>query len=282
MQASVHNYQRIQQAIAYLSEHHRRQPSLNEVAEKLNLSPFHFQRLFTEWAGVSPKQFVRYLSVEYAKRVLHNSQATLFDAAYQAGLSGTGRLHDLFVSIEGMTPGEYSRGGKLLQIDYDTYTTPFGDVFVASTQRGICSMAFTDNEMSSLDELRMTFPAATFQHKQNHFHNTALAIFKKDWSHLPNIKLHLKATQFQIKVWRCLLSIPEGCLSSYGKIAAQTGSPAASRAVGTAVGSNPVAFIIPCHRVVRGSGVYGDYRWGSLRKKALIAWEAAALDSIKE
>lgn len=278
----MYNYQRIEQAIAYLVNNHRQQPSLEEVAAKLNISAFHFQRLFTDWAGVSPKQFVRYLSVEYAKSLLNNTQATLFDAAHQTGLSGTGRLHDLFVSIEGMTPGEYKSGGKSLKIHYASYPTLFGNVFIASTPKGICNMVFATDDAEPLRELKNNFPEASIEEEETSFHRTALGIFDKDWSNLTEIKLHLKGSDFQIKVWRSLLGIPFGKLSTYGKIAAQTGHPAASRAVGSAVGDNPVAYLIPCHRVVRGSGVYGEYRWGSLRKKALIGWEAASIDVQKQ
>lgn len=269
------NYHRIAEAIEYIKHNFREQPSLEEVAEKVHLSAFHFQRLFTEWAGVSPKKFLQYISLEHAKQILKDQQATLSDAAYEAGLSGTGRLHDLFIKIEGMTPGEFKNGGENLSINYSYAESPFGDILVASTLKGICYMAFVDDEQKALNKLRQHFFNAHFKQMTDLIQQNALYIFTHDWSKLHQIKLHLKGTPFQLKVWEALLKIPMGELSTYGKIAERIYNPNASRAVGTAIGSNPVAFLIPCHRVIQSSGTWGGYRWGTTRKTAIIGWEAA-------
>ncbi|WP_424001425.1 methylated-DNA--[protein]-cysteine S-methyltransferase [Maribacter sp. IgM3_T14_3] len=269
------NYGRIANAITYIKEHYKDQPSLNEVAEKVSLSPFHFQRLFKEWAGVSPKKFLQYISVENAKKILDVQNSTLFDTTMEIGLSGTGRLHDLFVKIEGMTPGEYKNGGEQLIINYSYAQSPFGIVMVASTEKGLCHVAFIDDEEKAFYGLRKRFPNAKYYQRVDQSQVNALMIFANDWSHISNIKLHLKGTDFQLKVWDALLKIPMGQLSSYGKIAEQLQKPKASRAVGTAIGSNPVAFLIPCHRVIQASGNIGGYAWGNTRKTAMIGWEAS-------
>jgi AraC family transcriptional regulator of adaptative response/methylated-DNA-[protein]-cysteine methyltransferase len=270
------NYTRIAEAIAFIKENFKRQPSLEEIAERINLSPAHFQRLFTEWAGTSPKKFLQYISVEYAKNLLkENHKVTLFDAAYETGLSSTSRLHDLFISIEGMTPAEYKNGGKNLDINFSFADSPFGNLIVASTTKGVCYMAFEDDNDRALNTLKSKFPNAVFQQRLDLVQQNALFIFQNDWSKLPDVKLHLKGTDFQLKVWESLLKIPMGQLSTYGKIAAEIGSPKASRAVGTAIGSNSVAFLIPCHRVIQSSGTIGGYMWGPTRKIAMIGWEGS-------
>ncbi|MDR7208143.1 methylated-DNA--[protein]-cysteine S-methyltransferase [Flavobacterium piscis] len=273
------NYNRIAEAIDYIKTNFREQPNLDEVAEKVHLSPFHFQRLFTEWAGTSPKKFLQYISVEHAKKILkENNHATLFDAAFDTGLSGTSRLHDLFVNIEGMTPAEYKNGGKNLFINYSFVESPFGNIIVASTQKGICFMAFAESEEIGFEDLKRKFPNAEFSRKLDLVQQNALFIFQNDWSKLSEIKLHLKGTDFQLKVWETLLKIPLGKLSTYGSIAHQIEKPNASRAVGTAIGSNPVAFLIPCHRVIQSSGTFGGYMWGNTRKTAIIGWESAQIN----
>lgn len=269
------NYQRIAKAIDYIRLNFKAQPNLDEVAEKVNLSPFHFQRLFTEWAGISPKKFLQYLSLDYAKSLLKEKQATLFDTAFETGLSGTGRLHDLFMNIEGMTPAEYKNGGKELSINYSFAESPFGNIIVASTPKGICYMAFADDRNEAFSNLQAQFPNAQYTQVVDLAQQNALFIFKKDWSELSGIKLHLKGTPFQLKVWEALLNIPIGGLSTYATIAAAVKQPTASRAVGSAVGDNPVAFLIPCHRVIKSTGEFGQYHWGATRKSAMIGWEAA-------
>lgn len=269
------NYQRIAEAIDYIRTNFKEQPDLEKVAEKVHLSPFHFQRLFTEWAGVSPKKFLQFISVEHAKSILKNKQATVFDAAFETGLSGTGRLHDLFTKIEGMTPGEFKNGGESLSINYSFAESLFGNILVASTHKGICYMAFADDQQTAFAELKKIFPNAAYKQVVDLIQQNALYIFTKDWNKLNEIKLHVRGTQFQLKVWETLLKIPAGDLSSYSKIASAIDKPSASRAVGTAIGDNPVAFIIPCHRVIQATGTFGQYHWGSIRKTAMIGWEAA-------
>ena len=269
------NYGRIAEAIGYIKSNFKQQPGLEEVAEKIHVSPFHFQRLFTDWAGVSPKKFLQYLTVEYAKKLLKDNQATLFDAAVETGLSGTGRLHDLFTNIEGMTPGEYKNGGENLTINYSFAESPFGNILVASTAKGICYMAFADDEPLALHSLQSKFPNAVYKQMVDLLQQNVLYIFTHDWSKLSQIKLHLKGTEFQLKVWETLLKIPMGHLTTYGTIAKQIQIPKASRAVGTAIGENPVAFLIPCHRIIQSTGIVGGYHWGSVRKAAIIGWEAA-------
>jgi AraC family transcriptional regulator of adaptative response/methylated-DNA-[protein]-cysteine methyltransferase len=273
------NYDRIAEAIGYIQTNFKTQPGLDEVAEQIHLSPFHFQRLFTEWAGVSPKKFLQYITVAHAKKMLKDKQATLFETAFETGLSGTGRLHDLFINIEGMTPGEYKNGGENLSINYSFAESPFGNLLVASTAKGICHIAFADDEQSALAFLQSNFPKAIYRQMVDMAQQNALYIFTHDWKKLSQIKLHLKGTDFQLKVWETLLKIPMGQLSTYGEIAKQLLNPNASRAVGSAVGDNPVAFLIPCHRVIQSTGVFGQYHWGSVRKTAMIGWEAAQAGS---
>ena len=269
------NYNRIAEAIDYISTNFKTQPNLHEVAEKIHLSPYHFQRLFTDWAGVSPKKFLQYITVKHAKNIMKDKQASLFDVAYETGLSGTSRLHDLFITIEGMTPGEFKNGGENLLIHYSFAETPFGNILVASTSKGICYMAFADKQEQALEELRKHFSNAVFIQVVDMIQQNALYIFTHDWAKLNQIKLHLKGTDFQLKVWETLLKIPMGQLSTYGNIAAHIQNPKASRAVGSAIGDNPVAFLIPCHRVIQSTGTFGQYHWGSTRKKAMIGWEAS-------
>lgn len=272
------NYNRIAEAIEYIQTNFKEQPNLDEVAKKVHLSPFHFQRLFSDWAGTSPKKFLQYTSLEHAKKLLKQNQATISETAYETGLSGTSRLHDLFVNIEGMTPAEYKNGGKNLSINYNFAKSPFGNIIVASTEKGVCFMAFAEDETIGFITLKGKFPNAQFSRKLDLVQQNALFIFQKDWSKLSEIKLHLKGTGFQLKVWEMLLKIPMGQLSTYGSIAQQIEKPNASRAVGTAIGSNPVAFLIPCHRVIQSSGKFGGYMWGNTRKTAIIGWESAQLN----
>ena len=275
------NYERIAEAINYIKLNFKEQPNLDVVAEKVNLSPFHFQRMFTDWAGISPKKFLQYLSLDYAKGILKDKQATLFDTAFETGLSGTGRLHDLFMNIEGMTPAEYKNGGKALAINYSFAESPFGNIIVASTPKGICYMAFADDRDEAFNNLYAQFPNAQYTQVVDIAQQNALFIFKKDWSELSKIKLHLKGTSFQLKVWEALLNIPMGGLSTYSSVAAAIHQPSASRAVGSAVGDNPVAFLIPCHRVIKSTGETGQYHWGATRKSAMIGWEAAKVGLVE-
>ncbi|MDB5003255.1 MAG: transcriptional regulator, AraC family [Mucilaginibacter sp.] len=270
------DYNRIAEAIEFLRLNYKRQPTLEEVAEYVHLSPFHFQRMFKDWAGVTPKQFLQYLSIEHAKYILKDKQVSLFDTAFETGLSGTGRLHDLFIKVEGMTPGEYKNGGEQLNINYSFAESPFGTIIVASTNKGVCYMAFADGDNDeAFAELQKKFPNATYNLFLDIIQQNAIYIFTQDWSKLSDIKLHLKGTPFQLKVWETLLKVPMGGLITYSGLAGNLQNPNASRAVGSAVADNPVAFLIPCHRVIKSTGETGQYHWGSQRKNAMIGWEAS-------
>lgn len=272
------DYKRIEEAINYINSNFKNQPNLDEVAKQMHLSPFHFQRLFSQWAGVSPKKFLQYISVQYAKQILKERELSLAETAHKTGLSGTGRLHDLFINIEGMTPGEYKNGGENLKINYSFAESPFGNILVASTAKGICHMAFIENKEEALQALMNKFPNAEYNQLVDLAQQNALYIFTQEWSKIDKIKLHLKGTAFQLKVWETLLKVPKGGLSTYGDIAKKIEKPKASRAVGTAIGSNPIAFLIPCHRVIQATGLMGGYMWGPTRKAAIIGWEAASIN----
>jgi AraC family transcriptional regulator, regulatory protein of adaptative response / methylated-DNA-[protein]-cysteine methyltransferase len=272
------DYERIEKAIGYITQNFKEQPDLEEVARQVYLSPFHFQRLFKEWAGVTPKKFLQYISLEYAKQLLHQKYS-LADASFEAGLSGTSRLHDLFISIEGMTPGEYKNDGENLQIHFSFAETAFGDVLIASTNKGICHISFVKKQEQELEVLRNRFTKASYIQKTDLLQQNALQLFKNDWNDLAKIKLHLKASSFQLKVWEALLKIPFATISTYLDVAQTIQLPKASRAVGTAIANNPVAFLIPCHRVIKSTGLIGEYHWGSTRKAAIIGWEAAKISS---
>lgn len=267
------DFKRIEQAINYIRTHFKEQPSLDEIAAAVNLSPFHFQRLFTRWAGVSPKKFLQYITIEYAKENL-KKQKTLFDVTMDAGLSGTSRLHDLFVKVEAMTPGEYKNRGKNLTIYYSNLETIFGPACIASTDKGICYLAFGDKVQAHKELIEM-FPQAKFIHLEQPIHHQAVSFLLNPQNAHDPLNLHIKGTDFQLKVWDALLKIPLGELTTYGNISHHLNNPNANRAVGTAVGSNPVSFIIPCHRVIRSSGELGGYHWGLNLKVAMIGWEAA-------
>ncbi|MGD1018388.1 MAG: methylated-DNA--[protein]-cysteine S-methyltransferase [Verrucomicrobiia bacterium] len=275
-QAAV-DYARIERALRFLNAHYLRRPTLDEIAAHIHLSPFHFERLFRRWAGTSPKRFLQYLTKEHAKTLLQDS-GSLLDAAYESGLSGTGRLHDLFVSCEAVTPGEYKRRGEGVTIEYGFHPTPFGECLLARTERGICALRFppTPSRQTALRELRDDWPAARFVKDDDKTGEICRRIFggAAEDPRTP-FHLHLRGTNFQLKVWQALLTIPSGKLVNYGGLAAKIGAPKASRAVGSAVGRNPIAWLIPCHRVIRSLGVIGDYHWGRERKQAMIAREAA-------
>ena len=274
------DYTRIEQAIRYLQTHHHEQPSLNEMAQSVNLSEYHFQRLFSRWVGISPKRFMQYLTKEQAKQMLNHSK-DLLSVTHAAGLSGPGRLHDLFVTCEAVTPGEYKQQGHGVKMRYGNHYSPFGECLVAVTERGICSLMFVQNgePESAVSGLKDNWPAAEFIRDQdgtNSVINEMMELFQKRPS--SPLRLYLKGTNFQIKVWEALLNIPSGAVVSYEDVAIHIGMPGASRAVGNAISHNPIPVLIPCHRVIRKSGEFGNYRWGASRKKVLHGWEMARLD----
>ncbi len=266
------NYNRIEKAIKYLCENYKDQPSLDEVAQRVGMSKFHFQRVFSQWAGVTPKQFVEHLTVEALKDELVKTN-NLITASENVGLSAQSRAYDLMVKIEAMTPGEYKKQGKDLKISYGSVATPFGEAFIALTSRGVCSFEFVDNDFEAvLQSVQEKWVGATFINDNAAVQEVADSIFGDRKS---EVKLLLKGTPFQIKVWRALLTIPRGNITSYSQLAQIVEMSSAVRAVASAVAKNPVGLIIPCHRVIRREGVVGEYHWRSERKKSIIGWEIA-------
>ncbi len=271
------DYRRIEQAIRFLEDNYRRQPSLIEVAEHTGLSEYHFQRLFSRWAGISPKRFVQALTIDYARKRLAESELVL-DTALEAGLSGPSRLHDLFVTHEAVTPGEFKRKGQGLTIRYGIQPSPFGACLIGLTERGVVALNFVDDDPErALREMERDWPAAEIVHDPEATAPLVARIFNpgREGHGSPPLPVYLSGTNFQVRVWRALLAIPSGALVSYGAIAQSVGQPAATRAVGTAIGRNAISYLIPCHRVIRSTGVTSNYRWGAVRKKAIQAWEAA-------
>lgn len=268
------DYQRVAKAIHYIKEHSDDQPELDEIAKAVHLSPYHFHRIFKDWAGVTPKSFLQYISLSNAKKLLQDNQS-IERATFLTGLSSTSRLHDLFVNIEGMTPGEFKNGGKGLKIRYQFAESPFGNLLIASTGKGICNLIFVDSEKKGLNELKQNWYKAALEESKDEHITSAQKVFTGDWENPDKIKLHIRGTDFQLKVWEALLKIPAGKLATYSGIAGRIGNPKASRAVGTALANNPVAYLIPCHRVIKKAGGIGEYRWGSTRKTAIIGWEVA-------
>ena len=272
------DYHRIEQAIYFLEANYQAQPSLSEVAASLNLSEYHFQRLFTHWVGISPKRFLQFLTKEHAKQLLTQA-VSILDVAYATGLSGPGRLHDLLVTTEAVTPGELKSQGEGLVISYGFHPTPFGECLLALTERGICDLAYMERNgrAEALALLKGRWPRAVLQQDESQ----TGAILRRIFSRLAGyetgpLSLYLRGTNFQIKVWEALLRIPRGAVVSYGDIANHLGMPSAARAVGNAIANNPIPVLIPCHRVIRKVGDFGAYRWGSARKKAMLGWELAA------
>lgn len=270
------DYDRVAAAIRYLDEHVGEQPLLEELAAHLHLSPFHLQRLFKRWAGVSPKRFLQFLTIAHARQALQDSQS-LLDTAFAVGLSSPSRLHDLFVSVEAVTPAEYRAGGKGLSIQYGFHPTPFGEALLATTERGICGLYFVvdGDRAGALADLKANWPGADLSPAPDETRPVAEQVFypANGRSRRP-LTLLLKGTNFQLKVWEALLRIPAGTVCTYGDLARLVGSPGAAQAVGQALGRNGIAYLIPCHRVIRNIGALTDYRWGATRKKALFAWEA--------
>ena len=269
------DYERITSAIRYIEDHAGDQPTLDEIAERVGLSPFHFQRLFRRWAGISPKRFLQFVTVEHAKKLLESS-ASVMDAAFEVGLSGPARLHDHFVALEAVTPGEYKSGGEGIDIAYGVHGSPFGDMFLATTERGICGLRFVDDDEDggAIDWLARLWPGARLYESRRGTRDLAERIFDSTATPREPLKLFVRGTNFQVAVWKALLAIPPGRLVAYEQIARALGKPSASRAVGSAVGANRISYLIPCHRVIRTTGAMGGYAWGVPRKRAMIAWES--------
>lgn len=276
------DYDRIAGAIDFIVSNADAQPGLNDIAAQANLSPYHFQRLFARWVGLTPKRFLQVITVERAKHLLAESRLPLLDASETLGLSSTSRLHDHFVKLEGVTPGEFRSAGAGLTICYGRAESPFGQVFVASTDRGICALVFVDDEPegAALGNIARDWPNADLVEDEQAASRIISQVFNRKAEKPVPMSVFVRGTNFQIAVWRALLAIPGGRLTSYGDVARAIGRPRAVRAVGSAVGANPCAFLIPCHRVIRGNGEIGGYRWGLTRKRAINAWEAAVTDGM--
>jgi len=275
------DYQRIASAIEFLRDSVLDQPSLDEAAQQVGLSPYHFQRLFKRFAGVSPKRFLQHLTSDYAKQLLQQSVPVL-ETSFAVGLSSSSRLHDLMINVEAATPGEIKSGGAGMRIEYGIHPTLFGDCLLAQSERGVCRLEFIDHakQVDVLKRLQAAWPNAELDEKPQKAENTLQRIFAPLLQQSsPPITLLLRGTNFQLKVWQALLNIPAGTITSYGHLAQQLGQPTASRAVGSAVGQNPIGYLIPCHRVLRGDGEIGGYRWGIERKRAILGLEFAKLDS---
>jgi AraC family transcriptional regulator of adaptative response/methylated-DNA-[protein]-cysteine methyltransferase len=275
----MNEYERIARVIRHLEAFHAEQPDLATLAKVAGMSPFHFHRLFSAWAGITPKDFLQCLTLAHAKDLLQKG-ASVLDAALTAGLSGSGRLHDLCVTLEAATPGEVKSGGLGWKITAGFADSPFGQCLIGESPRGLCHLSFIDtgDGVAALGALRAHWPRARLQRDDAAAERLAGAIFEPpgDRPARPALRACVKGAVFQVRVWQALLQVPPGTLVSYGRLAAALGNPAAARAVGTAVGHNPLAYLIPCHRVIRETGVIGDYRWGAVRKRAMVAWECAA------
>jgi len=271
------DYHRIARAIAFMRQHHLNQPNLVTVAQHIGLSEYHFQRLFTQWAGISPKRFLQYLTVEYAKSKITHTKS-LLDLTLDVRLSSPGRLHDLFVNLEAMSPGEFKAGGAGLQIRYGIHDTPFGTSLIATTARGICNLYFleTTDEQTAAQRLRLAWKNAEIIRDQQATQSLRDLIFNSETlSAQKPLTLLVKGTNFQIQVWRALLKLPFGAIATYQSIAQMVARPTAARAVGNAIGNNPIGYLIPCHRVIRESGELGGYGWGVERKTVMLGWEAS-------
>ena len=275
------DYAHVKQALAFISQNWREQPSLEVIAAQSGLSPFYLQKLFTRWAGLSPKQFLQAVTLDHARSLLRGD-ANLLDASHELGLSGPSRLHDLFVTHEGMTPGVYKARGAGLIITYGYHPSPCGTALIMRTQGRLAGLAFADDggESQALADMTRRWPQADYVEDQAATAALARRVFsRQEWSKDQPLKIIFIGTDFEIRVWETLLSIPLGSASTYSDVAAQLGMPKASRAVGSAVGRNPLAFVVPCHRVLAKSGALHGYHWGLTRKRAMLGWEAGAVHS---
>ena len=274
------DYARVRRAIAFITDNWREQPDLEEIASSAGLSPAHFQRLFSRWAGISPKEFVQAITLDHARDLLKGS-ASILDTAFEVGLSGSGRLHDLFVNFEAMTPGDYKRRGAGLEIMWGYHASPFGNALIMATERGVAGLAFADGaqeEQAIFEDMARRWPAASYTNAPGQTAPYAARIFTPGlWRKSEPLKLVLIGTDFEVRVWDALLKLPPGQAITYSDLAAHVCSPRAARAVGSAVGRNPISFVVPCHRVLRKDGGLGGYHWGITRKQAIIGWEAGRL-----
>lgn len=274
----MNDYERIARVIHYLDDCHLEQPALATLAEHAGLSQFHFHRLFSAWAGVTPKDFLQCLTLAHAKELLREGESIL-DVALESGLSGPGRLHDLCVNLEAASPGELKSGGAGWTISLGFADSPFGKCLMGESHRGICHLSFieSESEETALATLQKDWPQAKLQRDDSAAAGLAVRIFARanGSRSRPVLRAFVRGTLFQVRVWRALLQVQPGTLVSYGRLAETIGQPAAARAVGTAVGQNPLAYLIPCHRVIRETGVLGNYRWGQIRKRAIVAWESS-------
>ncbi len=270
------NYERVAQAIDFLNKNFRQQPDLAEVAQQVHLSPEHFQRIFTEWAGVSPKKFMQFLTLDFLRDKIC-SLPSLQAAADEVGFSAQSRVYDLFVNIEGVTPGVYRESGMGLKIQYGYHNTPFGLCFLAIADRGVCGLSFVDEDRkrTEFEIFQQKWHFAELLHAPDQTQPVARQIFSANKTQAPGLKILAQGTNFQLKVWEALLRIPPGAVTTYGQIAQSIGRPDAARAVGTAIGHNPVGYLIPCHRVIQSTGKLGGYHWGETRKTAIVGWEMA-------
>ena len=279
----MNDYERVANVIRFLDRHHTEQPDLHQLASAAGLSPFHFHRLFSAWAGVTPKDFLQCLTLEHVKYLLRNGD-NVFDVALDAGLSGPGRLHDLCVTLEAASPGEMKNGGAGMQIEYGFAETPFGQALIAETKRGICHLSFVDGHgrNSARNLLTSQWPNAKLNRNDARIAELSAKIFTqvRDRASRPTLRAFVRGTPFQLRVWRALLRVPSGSLTTYGRLAQAIGQSQAARAVGSAVGANPIAFIIPCHRVIRETGALGNYHWDPIRKRAIVGWELLSPNSI--
>jgi AraC family transcriptional regulator, regulatory protein of adaptative response / methylated-DNA-[protein]-cysteine methyltransferase len=282
VQTKLINYYRIEKAIGYLTEHFREQPSLDEVARTVHMSPFHFQKLFVDWVGISPKNFIQYLTMDYLRARVKESK-NMIDAADMVGLSSQSRVHDLFVKIEGVSPQQYKTAGKGLELYYGYHATPFGLCFIAVSEQGVCDLHFIDEEKTRNEYALFCekWSFASIYHRPDFTQTFIQKIFSDEKTSNRQLQVLVQGTDFKIKVWEALVNIPFGEVRSYQQLAHQVGCPEAVRAVATAAGQNPISFLIPCHRVITQKGTVGAFHYGKVRKQAMIAWEIAQLTALE-
>jgi len=279
MSDKLFNYYRIEKAIGYLTANFKDQPDLDEIARKVHMSPFHFQRIFTDWVGISPKKFLQYLTLDYLRNKIRDTE-NMMDAAEQAGLSSQSRVNELFIKIEGVSPQQYKTFGKGLEIYYGYHASPFGLCFIAASEKGICALKFIDEERTrnELDLFAQQWQAASLLHNPEFTKHYITRIFGPQTNTSGNLQLLVKGTDFQIKVWEALLQIPFGSVRSFQQVAKMLGRPDATRAIGSAVGANSILYLIPCHRIISKDGTMGNYHFGKARKMTMIGWELSQVE----